>query len=112
MKKRIVAAIAGGVWLAAIGSAAVVTYAIHRPVVLGHATSSRAATARSHTELLEAAEDETTVDSLAMEMPGATIVGYLSTLPPALSTRLGVAEMQGADDLTIGPGVVTHTPED
>jgi len=106
MKKRIIAAIAGGVWLAAIGSAAALAYAIDRPVVLVQTTSSRAVTARGQSQLLEAADEEATIDPSALEMPGATIVGYPS------STQLGVAEMQGADDMTIGPGVVTYPPED
>jgi hypothetical protein len=106
MKKRIIAAIAGGVWLAAIGSAAALTYAIDRPVVFVPTTSSRAVAARGQSQLAETADEQATIDQSAMEMPGATIVGY----PP--STQLGVAEMQGAGDLTVGPGVVTYPPEE
>jgi hypothetical protein len=106
MKKRIVAAVAGGVWLAAIGSAAALTYTLDRPIVLVHTSSSQAATTQSPTQLLEAAQEETTIDPSALVMPEAIIVGNPS------SARPGVAEMQGADDVTIGPGVVSYPPKD
>jgi|SRR5579859_2970895 len=106
MKKRIIAAIAGGVWLAGIGSAAALTYDLDRPLVLIPATSSRTLTAGGSTQLLEAAHEETTVESSAVVMPEATIVAYPSSTPP------GATEMQGTTDLIIGPGVVTHPPRE
>jgi hypothetical protein len=103
MKKRILAAITGGVWIAAIGSAAALTYALNRPVELRDVTSSWSVKTRDVDNPRQAVE-ETAVVSYAEEMPAMVVVGHLRR-------GRGVAEMMPPDDLIIGPGVVTHVPE-
>jgi hypothetical protein len=110
MKKRVVAAITGGVWIAAIGSAVVLTYALNHPHHLRSATSSWTPNAREAIEPRQAV-DEPEVVSQVLEIPTVVIVGELA--PPALRGAVqerGVTEMQSPDDLIIGPGVVRHQP--
>jgi predicted TIM-barrel enzyme len=107
MKKRIIAAIAGGIWLSAVGTAATLSYAITRPVVLLDAARVGHASMAGATQLREAVEE--TIESSVLEMPTVTIVGYYSPAMSSPSERLrGATEMQRADDLIIGHGVVTH----
>ncbi|HEY8038963.1 MAG TPA: hypothetical protein VIF15_04185 [Polyangiaceae bacterium] len=94
-----------GIWLTAGASAVVVGYAIGRPV----ATISPAITSGETHARLAAAEVEA-VESSVLEIPTMTISGRFAPpgQPPA-SRNAGVTEMQGrADDLIIGPGVVTR----
>jgi hypothetical protein len=102
MKKRILAAITGGVWIAAIGSAAALTYTLNRPVELRDVSSWSGRT-RDVDNPRQAVEG-TAVVLHAEEMPAMVVVGHLRQ-------RRGVAEMMPPDDLIIGPGVVTHVPE-
>jgi hypothetical protein len=78
------------VWTAAMGSAALLIYETHRP--LAYSTGANA--------ISEYAPVEPVVDTPepVLELPMDTIVG----------SRRGAAEMQGADDLSIGHGVVTR----
>jgi hypothetical protein len=91
-------AILAAIWLTAIGSAVLLIAVIDR-----QRTSSRPASAESSAEALPKQEaDEPAVDSEGapvLEMPVVEIVA-----PPVG----GVAEMQGTDEVIIGPGTVTH----
>jgi hypothetical protein len=107
MKKRIVAVIAGGIWLSAVGSAALLTYALDRPLELSAPTRSGGMAMLRNVHLGEAAEE--TVASSTLELPTSTIVGNAPGADvPAAPARRSVAEMQGGYDVIIGPGVVTH----
>jgi hypothetical protein len=107
MRKQIVAVAVGGIWLAAISSAAVLVYALNRPPVLS--ADARAPRPAKMLEMRPGRPAAETVESSVLEIPTVTIVGYLSPpATPASSTRRGVAEMQPPDELIIGPGVVTH----
>jgi hypothetical protein len=99
MEKRIVAAIAGVVWLSAVGSAAVLSYALNRPAVTVEGTGLQTAAFQGES-CLRPATDEV-IGSSVLELPAVVIVGEAQ---PAT----GVAEMQGVDDVIIGPGTVTY----
>lgn len=93
MNKWIVVA---SVWTAGLASAALLTYTLNHPLDDAHAAdvmSAYAAHARQ-------TADEPAVDTAVLELPMVTILGHLR----------GTAEMQGTDDLIIGPGTVTHLP--
>ena len=109
MNKRSIAAITGGVWLAAIALAVADGVALNHPVALrGFAGSSPSKV--SLTSELQQPSDET-VESSVLEVPPMVIVGDVR---PSSSAR-GVAEMQGPMQgpyrVTIGPGVVTYPEE-
>ena len=112
MKKPILIAMTGGVWVAAIGSAAVLAYALNRPLVLRDVANSRPARGRYVAES-RTAVDETRCASTAVEMPAMVVVGRLAPTGrrPSAQAR-GVAEMQGHDEAIIGSGFVTHMPEE
>jgi hypothetical protein len=96
MEGRIIAAIAGVIWLAALASAVVLVYAINRPAAVVPSGSPQAAAFTGASSLHPSADDDTFIGSSVLELPTITIVGT------------GVAEMQGKDEVIIGPGVVTH----
>ncbi len=105
MNKRIVAAITGGVWLAAIGSAVALTYALNRPLEVHHVAQSWPS------RDLDVAAPRPVVDEGRMDlappvlqMPPMVVFGTAATEP----RDRGVAEMQGPGGLIIGPGVVTY----
>ena len=97
MKNRTLAGIAAGLWISAIGCAALAYSFDHR------APTSRAPsfdTAMRADSNLHPADDEAPVDTEVVMMPVETITPQL--LPS------GVTEMQAGTQLVIGPGVVTH----
>jgi hypothetical protein len=88
------------VWMAALASAALLTYKLDRTVEYARAANAMSAYAAHATQ---AADDEPVVDTAepaVLYLPMVNIVGHLR----------GTAEMQGTDDLIIGPGTVTHNP--
>jgi hypothetical protein len=95
MKKWFVSSVA--VWMAAIGSAAFLIHKINGPLDQVQAADTMPAYAAEPTQ----AADEPVVDRAepaVLELPVVTIVGRVR----------GTAEMQGKDDLIIGPGTVTY----
>ena len=96
MKKAVVVTIA--VWMAGFASAAVVIHQIRRPLSLANAVNTVTTAACEPVEPVEQADLAEPVPPV-MDLPMDTIVG---------SRFRGLAEKQGADDLVIGPGVVTH----
>jgi hypothetical protein len=89
----------GSVWMAALASAALLTYKLNRTVEYARAANPMSAYAAHATQTA----DEPVVDTAepaALDLPMVNIVGHLR----------GTAEMQGTDDLIIGPGTVTHNP--
>jgi hypothetical protein len=96
MKKGVVVAIA--VWMAGFASAAVVIHQIRRPLGLANTVNTVTTAACEPAGPVEQADLAEPVPPV-MDLPADTIVG---------SRFSGVAEKQGADDLVIGPGVVTH----
>jgi hypothetical protein len=111
MKKRIVAAITGGVWLAAIGSAVALTYALHRPLEVRQVTRSSPARSLDVPAARQVVDEEHEARGAPsfLLMPAMVVRGDLEseTAPTAAQTR-GVAEMQAPDQVVIGPGVVTY----
>lgn len=99
MEKRIVAAIAGIVWLSAAGSAAVLSYTLNRPVATVEAAARQTAAFQGESSLRPPADE--LIGSSVLELPTVVIVGQAQP-------GTGVAEMQGADDVVIGPGIVTY----
>jgi len=106
MKKRILAVVTGGVWVAAIGSAVALTYALNRPVALRDVTSSSPSRWREvdgPRQFVEPAMLEPEIE----EMPAVLVLGNLRTV----ARGRGVAEMQPMHEVIIGPGVVTSAPQ-
>jgi hypothetical protein len=113
MKKRIVAAITGGVWLAAIGSAVALTYALHRPLEVrqvGRSSPARGLDVPAARQVVEEEREERGAPSFLL-MPAMVVRGDLqSETAPAPTPTRGAAEMQAPDEVVIGPGVVTYPP--
>jgi hypothetical protein len=96
MKKWIIVA---SVWMAGLASAALLTFKLDHRLGDARAADVMSAYAAHATQTAdELAVD--TVEPAVLELPMATILGHLR----------GTAEMQGTDDLIIGPGTVTHLP--
>jgi hypothetical protein len=93
MKKGVV--VAAAVWMAGFVSAAVVIHQIRHPLGPANTANTMTTAASEPTGQADMAEPPPTV----IELPMDTIES---------SRFRGVAEKQGADDLVIGPGVVTH----
>ena len=103
MNKRSIAAITGGVWLAAIALAVAAGVALNHPRVFRDVSSSFPSKARITGEPRQPADE--TAESPVLQIPPTVIVG-----DPRSSAR-GVAEMQGRPQVIIGPGIVTYPQE-
>jgi hypothetical protein len=102
MKKRVVAAITGCVWIAAIGSAVVLTYALNHPHHIRGVTSSWSAKTRV-TEPRQVVEEPMVVSDV-LQMPTVIVVGDLGPSGPrAPAPERGVTEMQPPDEAVAGP---------
>jgi hypothetical protein len=112
MNKRIIAAITGGVWLLAVGSAIAVGFVLDRPLVLRDDSGSWLSRARRINPARQIAVEEEAAESPVLQVPTVLIIGNLrSDGLRAPATGRGVAVMQAPDEVIIGPGVVTHYPE-
>jgi hypothetical protein len=111
MRKRIVAAITGVVWLAAVGSAVALTYALHRPLEIRQVARSwpaRWLDVSAVRQVVDEAREERVAPSF-LPMPAMVVRGDLeSETAPTAAQTLGVAQMQAPDEVVIGPGVVTY----
>jgi hypothetical protein len=96
MNKLIVVLVA--VWMAAMGSALLLTYELHRPLAVGNgssAISARLPLAAPAPVVEEAVVDDAIVDNAepaVLQLPMVTIV----------ASRHGVTEMQGAGEAPAG----------
>jgi hypothetical protein len=89
--KTIVAVAVGGVWLAAIASAASLIYILNRPLVLGPG-----AAASWHSKVLDTRPERASAEPEVLVIPTLFIVAAPSPVSPASSEGRGVAEMQRA----------------
>ena len=98
MKKWFVTTVA--VWVVAATSAVLLVYKIHRPLEYVPPAGANAMSLFAGHPTQEVDEPALDEEPPVLELPPVTIVGSLR----------GSAEMQGGDDVVIGPGVVTHLP--
>ena len=94
MSKRVAALVAGGLWLAGVGLIVAVSFARPKPAAVG--VEMLSASVQGESQLLPAQEEM--VWSSELEIPTVVVVGNAQ----------GVTEMQGKDDVIIGPGTVTY----
>jgi hypothetical protein len=97
MKKWMMVA---SVWMAALASAALLTYKLNRPVEYARAAADAMSAYAAHATQTADEPLADTAEPPVLDLPAVHIVGHLR----------GSAEMQGADDVVVGPGIVTHNP--
>ena len=108
MKDHTIALITGGVWLSAIGSAALLVYALDRPLELRDL--QRSFPSKTSERAPERHPAEEPIESAVMQMPVADIGGSRGRATRStLAGRQGVTEMQPANEVLIGPGIIMHS---
>ena len=108
MKKRTAIAVTVGVWVAALGSAAALTYELNRPLHLAGGTSESAAPIRSAEY---AAVARPVQESPVLYVPTITVVGRAPSRPAVVRDRqptVDISQMHCADwrGLDMGSGRV------
>jgi hypothetical protein len=111
MKKRAIAAITAGVWLAAIGSAAAVTYDLNRPLAVRGASQDTQGVPESAATPTEAPRPPVTaLASPVQMMPTVTVVGNVHprAVHPASKAPLDISKMHCGEwrQLEMGSGNV------
>ena len=105
MKRRAAIAVTAGVWVAAVGSAAALTYDLNRPLHWADTTVLRTTPVYA----ARAAEPATEMTSV-LNIPTITIVGHLPHHPvvPLVPKARDIVDMKCADwrDLDMGSGRV------
>ena len=112
MKKRAIAAITAGVWFAAIGSAAALTYDLNRPLhaVSGASQDTQGAPESAGTATEAPSPPGTEPASPVQMMPTFTVVGYVHprAAHPAPKAPLDISKMHCGEwrGLEMGSGNV------